>query len=129
MRAGAFRCEVVARCPESQGEWVLASRSVGSPRLALRWLQEWAGRLAEAPCPEGGESSPSSLHGWPADRRHRERRAALLAAGRPVRFLVDVVDRMGGGGGTVAVRYTLSCRPILPARSLRPMPAEFPEAV
>lgn len=122
-----YRCEVVARVPDAEGEWMLGGYRAGTPRMALRWLRGQARRLADAldPMPDRGPFPPGSLRRigphspnpgrifreWMGDFRFQEVQLAALVNGRHISVNAGGPDRVCGWHGA-DVYYSLSCRPI-----------------
>jgi hypothetical protein len=123
----AYWCEVVARSPDAEGEWMLGGHRSATPGQALRWLRGQARRLADAldpipgrgPFPAGslrqlgpGAPNPGRIfREWAADLPFQRLQLAALANGRHISVNAGGPDRVSGRGDA-NVYYSLSCRPI-----------------
>ncbi|MFE1348504.1 hypothetical protein [Streptomyces sp. NPDC058757] len=102
-----YHCELYATAPSYRG--LLRRAEAATPRLALRFLRQMAGTVADllddAPAPADGLERPSApLRRWTEDTDAHEDLQGLLLKGK---FVPEVVRAAGSDG----VLYVLAAMP------------------
>lgn len=129
-----FWCEAVVWAPTDGGRWPLGGTGVSeppgyiasTPRLAIRWLERQAHRIANALYPDADCPFPTNtlvdtnpcapnpgaiLRAWTRDWDAQGRHMAVLGNGRPISITAGDLDRVMNMK-FVEVSYSLSATPI-----------------
>lgn len=112
--AEGYWCELVACSPDAEAEWLLAVHGTACPGEAMDWLRCRARRLATV---LAGTFPGRAFAEWCADAGYQAAQRAALAAGRRISVNAGGQEE-AGGGGSVFVLYSLSCRRVrVPVRT------------
>ena len=125
-KIGGYWCQAIVRAPAYDWEWPLGGFQAPSPRLAIRWLEKQAHRIANALDPIAGSIFPAAalapvnptapnpgaiLRAWARDMRAQGRHMEMLVNGDPITITAGQPDYIANNAYTDVV-YSLSARPL-----------------